>query len=829
MKPLSYKIYKQGESKLKEKNSYLYADLIEMNNYQLREIAQKEQLVKNAVYDLSREELIRLIMRFRGKAGVSLITKFSETGIEGINKMFEVFGKPLLGEARLVFPARINVYEDLAVDYFDRYYVSGEIPPEEGNILLVDEYDSICGIFNLKKAINGIYYLAKSQEMKIISSKSRKYSLLYFAGNSSEAIYRAYYGMDIDVVHHNRVTCEQIALLEFKELQRNVSLAPLVIDFGGSNTIAGTILDNKTHQFVKYINIDTIEETYIIPSSIGVKNIENDKLEYSFGYENSEIFSKNYLDKDNAIFLNIKEWISDIDKKEQISNSEGFLVEISRKEMLLEYFEYLVTQARTQFKTDFSNIVLIVPMRLEYKYKKVFDEILAKYIPKYISEAKAALFNSVKKLMESNAYKEGYEYSSLIFDCGGTNTYASSNKFAIESNRVSYKIKTNILCEKTECEFGGNNLTYHILKLLQLKLTGTTNYEEAEKCLPTHYGNINNSGAEYYFKVKRNYYYLWEVAEKIKSKFSVENRLQTLILNSSTVSNNLTTKEYKNLGLDSKCEYTKYEREVKLHIDKWKLYFSSSKIETVLSCVIYRDEIKDTLFEYVDKMVQTVFEDKYINQELMKYNIVNILGQSTVSNLFYEAIKEYLPGRKIQNLAQNKNTKALKSGVIEGTLFYLENIKNGNIEVLEEKAETLIPYELYTYTHDEIKMILSKSYSKKNEVGMISRYMDCEYIDIHMKNSHGKELKTYRYENTGELREVQYEQIKEIYPKEIIQDEVDNLLDRETKFFIWCSAVEWGFYIIPIIRMDSILYTREVKFFEFEDGSWEKNFFDGNN
>jgi hypothetical protein len=820
VKPLSYKIYKQGEIKPKEKNSYLYADLIEMNNYQLREIAQKEQLVKNAVYDLPREELIRLIMRFRGKAEVSLITKFSESGIEGINKMFEVFGRPLLGESRLVFPARINVYEDLAVDYFDRYYVSGEIPPEEGNVLLVDEYDSICGIFNLKKAINGIYYLAKSQEMKIIDSKSRKYSLLYFTGNSSEAIYRAYYGMDIDVVHHNRVTCERIALLEFKELQRNIALAPLVIDFGANNTITGTILDNKSHKFVKYMNVVTIEETYIIPSSIGIKNIENDKLEYSFGYESSDIFSKNYLAKDTAIFLNIKEWISDIDKKEQISNSEGFLVEISRKEMLIEYFEYLVTQARTQFKTDFSNIVLIVPMRLEYKYKKVFDEILTKYAPKYVSEVRAALFNSVKKLMESNSYKEGYEYKSLIFDCGGSNTYASSNKFVIESNRVSYKIKTNILCEKTEHEFGGNNLTYHILKLLQLKLTETTNYEEAEKLLPTHYGNINNSGAEHYFKVKKNYYYLWEMAEKIKNKFSEENRLQTLVLNSSTVSNSLTKKEYEN---------TKYEREVKLYIDKWKLYFTSSKIETVLSCVIYRDEIRDVLFEDVEKIVKIVFEDKYINQELMKYNIVNILGQSTISELFYEAIKEYLPGRKIQNLAKNKNTKALKSGVIEGTLFYLENVKNGHIEVLEEKADTLIPYELYAYTHDEIKMTLSKSYSKKNEVGMISRYMDCEYIDIYMKNPQGKELKTYRYENTGELRKVHYEQIKEIYPKEIIQDEVDNLLDRETKFFIWSSAVEWGFYIMPIIRMDSILYTRDVKFFEFEDGSWEKNFFDGDN
>ena len=58
-------------------------------------------------------------------------------------------------------------------------------------------------------------------------------------------------------------------------------------------------------------------------------------------------------------------------------------------------------------------------------------------------------------------------------------------------------------------------------------------------------------------------------------------------------------------------------------------------------------------------------------------------------------------------------------------------------------------------------------------------------------------------------------------------EETDIILEGEMKFFVWVSKERWGFVVLPILRDQEELYKGAETFFDFEDDTWELNFFDG--
>ena len=88
-----------------------------MTTYQLRDICWREQIINGIQAPLDKDELIRQIMRFRGRKRGLFITGGNRKGIERI--------EDLLASARLEFMAhsikgcaRIVVYEDIEVNFF---------------------------------------------------------------------------------------------------------------------------------------------------------------------------------------------------------------------------------------------------------------------------------------------------------------------------------------------------------------------------------------------------------------------------------------------------------------------------------------------------------------------------------------------------------------------------------------------------------------------------------------------------------------------------------------------------------------------------------------
>ena len=71
------------------------------------------------------------------------------------------------------------------------------------------------------------------------------------------------------------------------------------------------------------------------------------------------------------------------------------------------------------------------------------------------------------------------------------------------------------------------------------------------------------------------------------------------------------------------------------------------------------------------------------------------------------------------------------------------------------------------------------------------------------------------------------EEIVARYSGQIRQDDLDDIVDRELKFFILADEDRWGFTVVPVLRREGQLQLGPDQFFRFETEGWVTNFFDG--
>lgn len=208
--------------------------------------------------------------------------------------------------------------------------------------------------------------------------------------------------------------------------------------------------------------------------------------------------------------------------------------------------------------------------------------------------------------------------------------------------------------------------------------------------------------------------------------------------------------------------------------------------------------------------------------------MIKLTGQSCKSRLFTEALKQYVPGKLIQNTRQEQDGTELKMCCIQGAMAYFLNCKLGYMNVEQDYQVGSLPYEIMAYTHENKEKILVKSLDSENHIGYISRFRIGNQLDLYLNDEQGNRLKTYYFAyDTAKFERTTQEEIDKAYEGTVIQEETDIILEGETKFFVWVSRKRWGFVILPVLRDGELLYKGEEIFFDFEDDTWELNFFDG--
>ncbi|MGN0403368.1 MAG: hypothetical protein ACI4HQ_14085 [Acetatifactor sp.] len=814
-----------------EKHTYRQSELEKMTTFHLREICRKEGLVVSSAKNEDKDGLIRLIMRFRGQKEYRHIREFCEGGLERIQEFLNYQPIRFLEAPEVNIPGTITIFQDTEMNELDGYQIKSDERLYGGNLLLVDETLKLYTCFFIEETEDGAY-LIKGKDVPVCPLEKHQYSILYFPNEAiSEFLYDCYYGNHVFVPGHTEAV--RIPLLDVVERQITQVDLPLVIDFGSSNTTMGICLSDGSVRIVK------AKGKTIIPSIVGVREKSGGETQFLFGYDAQEMNRQNYRDEDAAVFYDIKRWISDADRVESVILKSGFKYQFSRKEILRAFLDYLLEMARQQFKCSFKNIQLLAPIRQKEKFHRLFKELLPEYtVNCELDEGMAVLFHSIHSMIRAKGYEERRWYHALVIDCGGGTTDLTSGRFRIENNRVSYIIDLETRYENGDTNLGGNNLTYRILQLLKLHLVqelgfqaketliigaaeeGKAAYEElerrylqAEKWLPTRFKEYEGRSREQYFFVKNNYYYLFELAEQIKKQF-----FQAGFCYEMKISTN------KGEGI---------------FLDKWKLSFygegnngfAAGRLDNIsgtLEICLYLYEIEELLRPEIYGLMERFLDQKFEKGQLAEYEMIKLTGQSCKSRLFLEALKQYVPGKRIQGIRRDSAGTELKMCCLEGALAYFMNCKLGYMKVNEHYRVGSLPYEIMAYTHENEEKLLIKSQDTENHIGYISRFHIGNQLDLYLNDEQGKRLRTYFFAyDTSKFEKTTQKEIDEAYAGTVIQEETDTIAEGEMKFFVWVAKERWGFMVLPILRDREELYKGAETFFDFEDDTWELNFFDG--
>lgn len=469
-----------------------------------------------------------------------------------------------------------------------------------------------------------------------------------------------------------------------------------------------------------------------------------------------------------------------------------------------------------------------------------------------LDEGVAVLYNTISELIEQKRYKDGQLYRALIIDCGGGTTDLSSCSFRIADRRVSYQINIATAYENGNTDFGGNNLTYRVMQLLKLTLARDLSendvlpdpeelirrfdvdvfrdvdrdgvdavyseldaaYQKAEEILPTRFKEYEHSSRADYYAVKNNFYFLFETAEQIKKAFYSRINILRLAVSSQPIQETVT-----------EC----------LLVDRWKLSVRQGGCLQVLKDIptVYLNSHELNLLLRADiyGIVRQFIEGPYESGELDDYSILRLTGQSCRIDIFREALKEFIPGRIIESSRRGGDQEQefeLKLICLNGAIKYLKDQKFGYANVTIDHEQAAFPYVVTAFTHTNEEKTLIHSLDRKKIRGFISRNMTDLTLKLYLKDLEGRQRYVYNFScDPAKFRNQQPEDIVAQYENQILQDDLDDIVDQELKFFVLADEDRWGFTVVPVLRRNGQLQMGEDQFFHFETEGWVTNFFDG--
>lgn len=874
------------------RKTYSRRDLEEMTTLQLRDICTKEKIITGIANPLSRDELVETILRYRGEKEAYFIREVKEGGLERLEQVLHrKLGVQMRDEGTIHNPARLILYQGLDLTLYDRYQVGIDRSKKndisksvinhivESNVLLVGENGEICSILNLVSdgEEQEHYFLERDGRQPIRLSDKKFYYLLFFEKKESDYLYNTYYGNP----QPNCATIDyyKIPLVDLEIREAETTEAILSIDFGTSNTAAGTYLDYgyiNRHDSNDILNggvkLDAINEVYfmdntkktkkwvpMLPTMVSVADSSDpEHILYHFGYAAQKDTQIKYYDESFSIFYEIKRWVNSYENKQEINDKNGNTALVRRGDIIREYLLYVIHCAEQRFKCKFKHLHLTSPVKMKQQYNLMFTKLLPEYeidTQHMLDEGTAVIYNTIHNLIEKKKYYDGEEISALIIDCGGGTTDLSSCNFVIENDSVSYRVDIETTYENGDTNFGGNNITYRIMQYIKIMFAAFYGqkktvhideiiqvasedifryvdefgrdavyehldraYEEAEAIIPTKFKNYENRTRDEYFMIKNNFYFLFDIADRMKKQFYMrEGILRNSFQNS-----------YEKENDDLKI--TQVERWNLVVREEGRLVYKHSFPEVIFNIKEIELLLKADIYEIVNKFLN----EFYKNRTLGDFSIIKLTGQSCRIDIFREALKEFVPGKSIEFKQQSREKKditELKLTCVRGAIQYVNARKMGYTDVRLNYRMPTIPYSISGYTHENKEVMLIYSLDRTQISGHLSRNSGIRQLELFLKDGSGNLKYRYIYENReADYVETTYEDIIDRYynyQECISQDDMDTIYEGEVKFFVFAAKDQWGFFLLPVTRRNSILCLGKEAFYAFENDAWEMDFFDG--
>lgn len=870
---------------------YYEEELKRMSYYEMYQMALKEKIIDAYTINPTREQLIKIIMKYRGIKPKYIIDKYNENGFIYLQHLFdEKLNNRIHHENKIKVPYKITIYKELDITKEDKYEIIIDENVGDSNVFLMNGNNYVCGIFKLEKNMekkNSYYLICKKEFLRIENLKNNKYSLIFFKEEDLKFIYKFYYIKDESELpnypyklNYYKVELEN---LQIKNLEETNSI--LCIDFGTTNTALGAYLDsnyvkdlptndilnkNVVIDKINYVKFHDGEGKYreIFPTLVYVLDCSDENnIKYMFGYEALRKLEINDYIVNGSLFYNIKNWVHNYNEDEKIIDEYGNVRFVKRIEIIKAYLKYIVNRAEFIFKCKFKKIHASSPVKLKEQFLDMFEEIFIsineendknKSNKKYeimrentMDEAIAVLYNTIENQIRKNKYNENEEYSALIIDCGGGTTDLAACKYIISNGKVNYNLDIKTSFENGDDNFGGNNLTYRIMQFLKIVLARKYKGEKSisiNELIPydesTIYKVIDENGVEKIFeKIEIEYEKSEEIIPTKYSKF--ENRLSDEY---KKIKNNFymlweaaenMKKEF--FTLDGRLR-TRFDiilnnkNDNDLHITKlktWKIHILEDNhfiTENTYPREIFTiKEIEKIVKADIYGMIRKFLNTYYNEGVLFEYSLIKLSGQSTKINTFQEVLKEFVPGKMIEyKELEHRDNYELKLNCLDGAIKYLNYKKFGHMEVNIENKVPLVPYSVYVENYKGEKIEMIKT-SRKTKIltNYIDKSISALEFKIYVHNAEGELKKELIYKNEQEYVEKDAEDILVHYVGIFSQDDTDTIQNNITRFFIYTDMKNWGFYVVPIKRKENQLYIGKKQYYPYEKELNEISYFDG--
>ena len=490
----------------------------------------------------------------------------------------------------------------------------------------------------------------------------------------------------------------------------------LCIDFGTSNTTVGTygILERggSKPEIVEFIDEtgEKLEYRPMLPTIVCVDECTGGKIKYSFGYKALKKVIDNDYNPTASVFYEIKRWINDMNTVENITDERGQKATATHREILTAYLDNVIDLAEQHFKCRFDKLHFTAPVKLKDTFLEEMKNIFARQKRTVvesslsIDEGIAIIYNHITEQMERGALL-GKPQRVLIIDCGGGTTDLASCQYSLSTGYDNIlNIRTRF--ESGDSNFGGNNVTFRILQLLKIKLADQLKrndnpdleedysvqtliadentlldeidtetgydayakfdraYRAAEAWVPTQFGP--EKFIDLQSKLKRNFYYLWQMAEAYKIQFYRASM--------DFVSVDFNNDEDRKIGIPDDDKYYLFVKETA----DGELVLRQNPMSGIK---ITNNDIHRLLYADIYTLLKNVLSND--EQELLDYDHYKLSGQSCKITLFNELLKEFIPGKYLRygdKKHVSPDSSELKLACIRGSIHYMCDTDYGEIK-----------------------------------------------------------------------------------------------------------------------------------------------------
>ena len=851
--------------------------------YEMYQIALKEKLIEVYLQNPTREELINILMKYRGVKANYTIASYKENGLANIQHLFdEKLSGRIHHENKIKIPHKIIYYKGLNLTREDNYKIQIPDGVGKGNIFLVNSNNYVCGIFHLEKDLisKDLYYLiSKDRMLRVDNLKSNKYSFIFLKEEDLKFTYK-FYNMKKNgntASYPYKLNYYKVEIEDFEVRELEETNATLCIDFGTTNTAVGTYLDNNyiknlpsndiLNQKIKlneinYVKFDDGDRKYkeIFPTIAYIEEcFDKENIKFLFGYEALKKLEMNDYVMTGSLFYGLKNWVHNYKEEEKIVDEFGNTQYIKREKIIKAYLDYVVKRAEYQFKCKFKRIHASSPVKLKEQFLNLFEEIFTKdekneyeIVKKNsMDEAIAVLYNTIENQIRKGKYEENEEYSALIIDCGGGTTDLAACKYRIENKKVFYYLDIKTSFENGDENFGGNNLTYRIMQYLKIVLATKYSNKKSIKIRnlikyndSVLYKAIDEYGVDKIFEKMDEMYKKCEKIiptkySKFENKMSDEyKKIKNNFYMLWEAAENL-KKEFFTIDGRLRTRFDiehNYDGENDLHITKlktWKLHILNdgyfNTITTYPREIFTIKEIEKIVKIDIYGMLRKFLNTYYNEGALFDYSLIKLSGQSTKINTFQEVLKEFVPGKMIEyRELMAKDNYDLKLNCLDGCIKYLNYKKFGHMEVSIKNEVPLVPYSVWTEKYNgEMVELIRTARKAQVMVNYIDKSSSAMEFKVCVHNAEGEKKKELVYKNINEYDEKDAVEILFEYEGILTQNDTDTIQNEITRFFIYTDLNNWGFYIVPIKRTNDQLFLGKKKYFSYENNLNDISYFDG--